>query len=345
RGRLVAKKLSQLKLLDQPWGPALSQFMSQVSVRDRTEEYKEDNRRRFEEATAQVRILFGKITRREVASSALIRAVVGSFMDTFMKDRNLLLNLAAHSGSNRDYLYDHSLKLCLISLSIASASGYSRAQAVDIAQGALLADIGMLLIPEAIRLKRGKLTQGEILEMQKHPLLGLTLLEPIHNLSEAILLIPWQHHERLSGTGYPEKRAGAAVSRYSRIVGIADIFTALINKRSWREAQVPYDAMVAILGMGGQGLLDGEHIRGFLRTLSIFPLGSLVRLSTGSVAKVVAPNPVEFTKPLVSVLTAPGGTSLPREKIHQVDLARDTGTTIVEALPEKAISHSILDGF
>lgn len=345
RGRIIARRITLEKPMDIPVGPALSQFMTQLSVPERTDPYKLENQRKFDEAVDQVRILFGKIARGEVASSALIRSIVGSFMDTFMKDRNLLINLAAHPFIGGDYLYDHSLKLCLLSLSIASAAGYSRSQAVEIAQGALLADVGMMLIPESIRLKRGKLTQAEIFEMQKHPLLGMALLEPVHGLSEAALLIPLQHHERLTGTGYPEKRSGMNVSRYSRIVGIADVFTALINKRNYREAVIPYNAMVAILSMGGQGLLDGEQIRSFLRALSIFPLGSLVRLSSGRIGKVVSPNPDEFTKPTVSILTAENGAPLPKDRIHQVDLAEVLGESIVEALPGTALPNSIIDGF
>lgn len=345
RGRLVARRLTAPAFRDAPSAPALSQFMSQLAVGERTLTYKRENQRRFEDAVSQVKILFGRIARGEAASSALIRAIVGSFLDTFMKDRNLLVNLAAHPHSGPDYLYDHSLKLCLLSLSLASTAGYSRNQSIEIAQGALLADVGMMLIPQSIRDKRGKLTQGEIFEMQKHPLLGLSLLEPIHGLPEASLLISLQHHERISGAGYPERKSGARVSRLARIVQIADVFTALINRRNYREALIPYHAMVAILTMGGQGLLDGGHIRNFLRTLSIFPLGSLVRLSNGCIAKVVAPNAVEFTKPLVSVLSSEDGSSLPLARIRQVDLAAAEAETIVEALPGQALHHSIIDGF
>lgn len=345
RGRIVAKRLMDLVLRDAPSAPALSQFMSQLTVGERTLPYKRENQRRFEDAVSQVKTLYRRIARGEAASSALIRAIVGSFLDTFMKDRNLLVNLAAHPCAGPDYLYDHSLKLCLLSLSLASTAGYSRSQSIEIAQGALLADVGMMLIPERIREKRGKLTEGETFEMQKHPLLGLALLEPIHGLPEASQLISLQHHERISGSGYPERKSGARVSRFARIVQIADVFTALINKRSYRDALLPYHAMVAILTMGGQGLLDGDHIRNFLRTLSIFPLGSLVRLSGGSIAKVVAPNAVEFTKPVVSVLTSEDGSPLPHSRIRQVDLAASADMSIVEALPGQALHHSILDGF
>jgi HD-GYP domain-containing protein (c-di-GMP phosphodiesterase class II) len=339
------RKVSQLRPMDAPAGPALAQFMTQFSIKERTEAHKQETARKFAEASGQVKYLFGKILRGEVTSSAIVRSIVGNFMDTFVKDRNLLLNLSALPYSGNDYLYDHALKLCLLSLSIASAAGYSRTQAIDIAQGALLADVGMLLVPERIRHKRGKLTQPEIFEMQKHPILGLGLLEPVHGLSESILIIPYQHHERVGGTGYPDKRSGNLVSKFSRIVGVADVFTALINKRTYREALTPYQAMVALLSMGGQGMLDSEQIRNFLRTLSIFPLGSLVRLASGRVAKVVAPNADEFTKPLLSVLTTEDGAPLAKDRIYQVDLSLDPREKIVEALSAGAIRNAPLDGF
>ncbi|MDB5103477.1 MAG: metal dependent phosphohydrolase [Fibrobacteres bacterium] len=339
-----ARKVAALRPMDNPVGPALAQFMTQVLVRDRTDIYKTETHRKFEDAVGQVRILFGKIVRGEIASNSIVRSIVGSFMDTFMKDRNLLLNLAAAPYKGHDYLYDHSLKMCLLSLALASESGYSRSQAIEIAQGALLADVGMMLVPERIRLKRGKLTDGELFEMKKHPMLGLSLLEHIHGLSEAVLIIPYQHHERISGNGYPDNRSGSMVSRFSRIVSIADVYTALINQRTYRDSLVPYQAMVSLLSMGGNGQLDGEHIKSFLKAMSIFPLGSLVRLTSGRVAKVVGPNPSEFTKPLVSLLTAENGSALARNAILQIDLAV-SDEKIIEALPGHSISHHILDGF
>ena len=344
RLNLLSRRIATLKPMDHPVGPALSQFMTQVSVRERTDTYKQETHRKFADGVGQVRILFGKIARGEVSSNSIVRSVAGSFMDTFMRDRNLLVNLSTTTSSVQDYLYDHSLKLCLLSLSLASAAGYSRSQSLEIAQGALLADIGMMLVPEKIRLKRGRLTKEESDEVKKHPLLGLSLLEPIHGLSEPVLLVPYQHHERISGDGYPDRRSGNLVSRFSRIVSIADVYTALINKRSYREALIPYQAMVAILSMGGQGKLDGEQVKHFLKTVSIFPLGSLVRLSTGQVAKVVDPNPVEYTKPIVSVLTSEDGAPLRNEAIFQINLVH-SDVKITEALAGQAINHHVLDGF
>jgi HD-GYP domain-containing protein (c-di-GMP phosphodiesterase class II) len=344
KGAPFARKVALLKPMDQPVGPALTQFMNQVMVRDRTEAYKTETHRKFEDAVAQVRILFGKIVRGEIASNAIVRSIVGSFMDTFMKDRNLLMNLAASPHTGQDYLFDHSLKMCLLSLSLASAAGYSRSQSIEIAQGALLADVGMMLVPERIRLKRGKLSEGELFEIKKHPMLGLSLLEHVHGLSEAVLIIPYQHHERISGSGYPDKRTGNLVSKFSRIVSIADVFTALINRRSYRESLVPYQAMVSLLSMGGEGHLDGEHIKQFLKTMSIFPLGSLVRLTSGRIAKVVGPNASEFTKPVVSLLTSENGVPLAKKEVAQIDLTASE-EKIVEALPNHIISHNVMDGF
>jgi HD-GYP domain-containing protein (c-di-GMP phosphodiesterase class II) len=340
----LAGKFRTIRLLDGPVGPSLGQFMTQIKVSDRTEAYKAETQKKFDDAVEQVRILFGKIVRAEISSNAIVRAIVSSFLDTFMKDRNLLLNLASFPQKHEDYLYDHAVKMCLMSLSMASAAGYSRGQSIEIAQGALLADVGMMLIPEPIRNKKGKLNAGELAEIRKHPLLGLSLLENVHGLSDAVLSIPYQHHERLTGSGYPDNRSGTAVSRFSRIVSIADVFTALVNQRTYRKSVIPYHAMISVLSMGGSGHLDGEHIRHFLKTMSIFAMGSLVRLSSGRVAKVVDPNPSEFTKPVVSVLTDERGLKLAPAQIVQIDLA-SSDEKVVEALPLQSIAHTVLDGF
>ena len=338
------RRVAKYSPLDHPAVPALSQFMTQLKMSERTEIYKTDTQKKFIVAANQVQILFGKIVRGEIASNAVIKSIIGSFMDVFMKDRNLILNLASTPYQGKDPLYDHALKQCLFALSIASVAGYSRTQAIEIAQGALLSDVGMLLIPEQIRLKRGKLSDQETHEIRKHPLYSLTLLEPIHGLTEATLIVPFQHHERISGVGYPENRAGNNVSKFSRIAAIADVFTALTNKRSYREPMQPYQAMVALLAMGGKGLLCADHIRFFLKGVSLFPLGSLVRLSDGHIAKVIAPNSVEFTKPAVSILSKENGTPLGKGEIYQMNLA-ESQVKIVEALQGQILSHQILDGF
>ncbi len=344
RAAPFVKKVSFFKPLDYPVVPPLSHFMTQLAVRDRTEVYKTEAHEKYEHAIGQVRILFGKIVRGEIGSNAVIRSIVGSFMDTFMKDRNLIINMASAPYSGPDYLYDHSLKLCLLSLSLASSAGYSRSQSIEAAQGALLSDVGMMLVPERIRFKRSKLSEGELFEIKKHPMLSVTLLEHIHGLSEVALIIPYQHHERQTGNGYPNKLMGNKVSKFSRIVAIADVFAALINKRTYRESIVPYQAMVSVLAMGGQGLLDGEQIKHLLRAISIFPVGSLVRLTSGRVAKVVAPNPTEFTKPMVSVLTTETGVPLSRGNFPLLDLGTSE-EKIIEGLSTNAIAHHILDGF
>ncbi len=344
RSQPFLRRIAALKPSDNPIGPALAQFMTQVWPRDRTEPYKRGTQDLFQAAVDQVRILYGKILRGEIASNAIVRSIVGSFMDTFMKDRNLLLNLAATPHEGQDYLFDHSLKQCLLSLSLAASAGYSRSQSIEIAQGALLADVGMMLVPERIRLKRGKLTEGEIFEVRKHPMLGMSLLEHVHGLSEASLVIPYQHHEQVGGGGYPDRRAGQAVSRFSRIVSVADVFTALINQRTYRGSMLPYQAMVSLLSMGGAGQLDGDHIKQFLKTMSIFPVGSLVRLASGRVAKVVASNPAEFTKPVVTVLTNETGVPFAKAAMPLLDLSQSP-EKIAEALSNQSFANHVLDGF
>ncbi len=344
RSAPFVKKVTLFKPLDYPVVPPFSQFMSQISVGERTDWYKTETHRLYNESLEQVKILFGKIGRGEISSNSVIRTIIGGFIDTFMKDRNLILNLASAPYAGKDYLFDHSLKICLLSLSLASAAGYSRAQSIDIAQGALLADVGMMLVPEQIRMKQGKLNEGELFEMKKHPMYSLTLLEHVHGLSEATLIIPIQHHERISGSGYPDNKIGAGISKFSRIVAIADVFTAMVNHRTYREPVTPYQAMVALLSMGGQGLLDSDQIKQFLRTLSIFPIGSLVRLSNGCIAKVIAPNAAEYTKPTVSVLSSESGIALPLKSIYQIDLG-NSDTKISEALANRIFNHHLLDGF
>ena len=227
-------------------------------------------------------------------------------------------------------------------MNIAASSGYNEKQVIEIGLAALLHDVGMLLIPAEIRLKDGRLTPDEWYEVQKHPVLGLHLLERIPRLPPMVPIVVYQSHERENGSGYPRQRNSRLIHAYSKIIHCADIYEASSAPRSYRPAMPPYTCMERLVKMARQGLLNGDFVKAFLYYASLFPVGSVVELSDRRIGRVIATNGGAFTKPWVSILIDAEGRRLPENEIYQVDLKNVPEVQISQSLPYSHIENMAL---
>jgi HD-GYP domain-containing protein (c-di-GMP phosphodiesterase class II) len=331
---------------DRPIGPALKNKASQIAANQRTDEYKAEVKSSYAEAIGQVKVVLNALADAKPVDGTTIRNIVERFVKTWLTDRAILLNAINIKSSDEEYLYHHSLNVCLLSINIAAAAGYSEKQIIDIGIGAALHDVGMLLVPREIRLKRGRLTKDEWYEVQKHSVLGLHILEKVSKLPESAPYIAYQTHERENGQGYPKQRGTRLIHNYSKIVQIADVFESLSSPREYRSAYIPYRAMEILIKMSRKNLLSNDLVKAFIAYMSLFPVGSLVELSDHTTAKVVQANELHYTKPVVSVLMDSKGGLLSREKIYQVDLAKNQNVQIVKAIESHHLPGlDIMHGF
>lgn len=339
------QELQSGKTSDRPIGTALKDSIKECSSQ-RTDEYKSEISTSYDKALNDTKIILNTLVNGETIDGAYIRKIVERIVKTFIMDNNILLNLSNSRSKDNIYLYNHSLNVCLLSINIATSFGYSQTQVVEIGMGSLLSDIGMLLLPMEILKKQGKLTRDEWFEVQKHPIMGLHLLENILRLPDTIPYIAYQSHERENGIGYPKKRSKRFIHGFSKIVQIADIFIALSSPRPYREEYIPYKAMEFIIKMTKQGLISGEFVKAFLCYSSLFPVGSLVQLNDNSIAKVIKANDTSFAKPIVSVITNSNNELLPKNEISQINLRKNTDFQIIKALKSDHLPQlSIMDGF
>jgi HD-GYP domain-containing protein (c-di-GMP phosphodiesterase class II) len=331
---------------DRPIGPALKNKASNEVKLPRTEEYKAELKTAYDDALTNLKNVLNNLADAKLVEGLIVKNMVGRFVKTWLTDRNILLNSINYKSSDEEYLYHHSLNVCLLSINIAAATGYSEKQVIDIGIGAALHDVGMLLVPKEIRLKKGRLTKDEWYEVQKHTVLGLHIIEKVPSLPECAAYIAYQTHERENGQGYPKQRMSRFIHNYSKIVQIADVFESLSSPRQYRAAHIPYRAMEILIKMSRKNLLSNEYIKAFISYMSLFPVGSLVELSDHNTAKVVHANELHYTKPVVSVIKDSKGNIFPLEKIYQVDLSKNTNIQIVKAIETYHIPEAdIMFGF
>ena len=269
----------------------------------------------------------------------LARGIVGGLL----QDRDLLLNLA-HLRTG-DYLLDHSLATAIFAIHIATALGYDQGQVLEVAYGGLLHDVGMTRVAPDIREKPGKLTSVERMEIYRHPIYSLDILQHVAgNCSGIPISVPfvaYQSHERENGKGYPKGRRASFIHDYAKIVAAADTFAAAGSTRPYRSAKLPYRAMEEVILMGARRELNADVIKGMLAYVSLFPVGSFVELEGERVARVVAGNRKNYAKPVVSVLYE-GGRRL--DPPVRIDLA-DGDVHILRAVSPPENGDDVMDGF
>lgn len=344
RAQQLDKQLG--KTPDRPVGPALKNKTTQMTVKERSEDYKTGITSSYEYALKEVKDILDSLSSGGKADGRMIRSIVQRFEQIFVTDRNILLNLSGIKHTGEDYIYHHSLNVCLLAINIAASSGYNENQVVEIGMGALLHDIGMLLIPKEIRTKQGRLTEEEWYEIQKHPILGLHLLEKISKLPESIPYVAYQVHERENSRGYPKQRNSLLIHRFAKMAQVADIYEALTSPRSYRKAYIPHEGVVRILKMSKTGLIPGEFVKSFLEYVSLYPVGSLVELADKRIAKVIHANKDSLGKPVVSIITDSRGNLLARSHIFQEDLSKNKDIQIVKAIPFNCLKDAtMMTGF
>ncbi|HEX7510237.1 MAG TPA: HD domain-containing phosphohydrolase [Chitinivibrionales bacterium] len=331
---------------DRPIGPALREKATQMSVTQRTEEYKTGIALSHAQALAQVRGILNDLADAKKTDEAAIRHVVNLFVKTYLTDKSILLNISNIKSAEGDYIYHHTLNVCLLAINIAAAAKYSEKQILEIGIGALLHDVGMLLVPDEIRFKKGRLEKDEWYEVQKHAVLGMHLLEKINRVPESALYVAYQTHERENGKGYPKQRSGRFIHAFAKIVQIADVYESLCSPRDYRPPYLPYRAMELLIKMSVKNLLSIDHVKAFLTYASLFPIGSIVELSNHCVARVIQANELHQTKPVVSVIMDAETVLLPKGKIYQLDLSQDSSIQIIRAVePNNLPPLDIMHGF
>lgn len=267
--------------------------------------------------------------------------VVDQLMNAFATDMSLLVNFT-NVKQSKSYLYRHSLNTAVLSINIAAALGYDRRRVGEVGLAALLKDIGMTMVPEKVLNAPRALSPAEFHYVRQHPAYSLYVLSRVPGLPHIVRFIAYQHHERADGSGYPRGRRKERIHPYAQIVAVADAYDALTTDRPWRKAYHPYRAMEILIREANRGKYDGDIVRGILRFQSLFPIGTLVRLNTGEVARVVHMNEGDVDRPIIRVLFDASGARL--RPPATVNLNEDYFRS-VEAIIENDVDLSAFDGF
>lgn len=203
---------------------------------------------------------------------------------------------------NDEYTYLHSVAVCALMVALGRTLGLSESACREAGLCGYLHDVGKAFIDDDILNKPGKLSDEEFALIKRHPELGYQYLIQNPDMPAYACEVCLHHHERLDGRGYPDALAADAITQYTRMTAICDVYDALTSERPYKQGWDPADALYQMASW--EGHFDRRLLLAFVKTLGIYPVGSLVRLESGLAGRVIRQNPADLTRPVVQVLHA-----------------------------------------
>ncbi len=262
-----------------------------------------------------------------------VKKAVNLIIDELLSTKNILVNLV-DIRAHDDYTFGHSVNVSVLAIIVGLQLNYDQSRLRELGVGAILHDLGKRLIDNAIMNKPGSLTPEEFEEIKKHTLLGYQLLRENGEISLLSAHVALQHHEKMDGTGYPRGIKGNEIHEYARIVAICDVFDALTSDRVYRKRYLPYQAIEIISASNGRHF-DPRIAKAFLDNVAIYPIGSMVELSTGDIGMVVDINKSKPNRPVCRILVDRNGRIL--DGVLEVDLTKYKNVHVSRALDDDRV--------
>ena len=255
-------------------------------------------------------------------------ALVDEISSSVMRNPGALISLARLRSAD-DYTYMHSVAVCALMVALARQLDLDEKATRDAGMAGLLHDLGKALMPMEVLNKPGKLTDEEFRIIKSHPVEGHRLLLEGGGAGEIPLDVCLHHHEKVDGSGYPKGLKGDAISLYAKMGAVCDVYDAITSNRPYKSGWDPAES-IRKMTEWSQGHFDARVFQAFVKSIGIYPIGSLVRLHSGRLGVVVDQTEKSLLAPKVRVFfSTKANAHIPPEVL---DLARP-------GCPDKIVSR------
>jgi len=249
--------------------------------------------------------------------------LVDSICDQLLKDlhdyRDNYIDYILGGEVSGHELAKSSVNTAILSALMAQEFELTMHKIPNIIVAALLHDVGMLRVSKGITEKKGGLSEAETEQIKSHPLHTSKIIAKELFGPHEVELIALQHHERWDGKGYPNHVNGPDIDIGARIVSVADAFEAMVSKKSYRNSLIGYQAIKNLMADNGRRF-DPAVIHIFTKIMGIYPIGSIVELNNGAIARVISVHTDAPMRPIIQMLMDESGRALDTRKSQTVDL-------------------------
>lgn len=256
--------------------------------------------RLLSEASGTVTVLMLAARAGQSVDAAQLEPVVGKMMESVIRNPDALVPLARLKRQDA-YATEHAVATAALIIAFGHHQGMPQPEIEKLALGTMVKDVGQAAIDARLIGKPGMLSKDEFSIVQSHVEEGLAVLEATSRLSETSVAVVLEHHERYNGCGYPYRMAGDEISVAGRMAAIVDTYDAMTSQRPYRAAISPSLALRQLYDEGGSQY-DPALVAAFVKTVGIFPVGTLVMLESGHLAVVEEMHPENMLTPIVRII-------------------------------------------
>ena len=278
----------------------------------------------YNEALVFVKQLCDNLNKEEVQLPYGLEDLSRRLVERITSDDSELIALTGET-TPQFYLWGHLLNTAILSVRVALPLEWEKKQLQLLMEAGLFHDLGMLRFIKLLRLDTNprKLSSEEYAMIKRHPAEGARILERMEGLADEkrqkLAGIVMAAHERINGGGYPKGLKHEEIPMEAKILGMCEVYDALIHPH-WRKAAfLPHEAVETLLKGKGEEY-DAELVKHFIRELSIYPVGSFVRLNTGEMGRVISANKKSPTRPALEICYDKEGKEL--EEKREINLSQ-----------------------